>query len=113
MGYRKRVFGLVILLIGLAGVTFAEDYDLQYFLAKVSSQANELSKKEKTELLSGINEVMIRVQQIHSKLIQTIQTGATDIRYQEGKFWMSKLEEDQKSMENVNQQLELLRENPI
>ena len=113
MGYQKRFFGLVILLIGLAGVTFAEDYDLQYFLAKVSSQANELSKKEKTELLSGINEVMIRVQQIHSKLIQTIQTGATDIRYQEGKFWMSKLEEDQKSMENVNQQLELLREKPI
>ena len=92
---------------------FAEDYHLQYFLSKTSSQANELSKKERIELLNRIDEVMGQVQQIHLKLIQSIQTGEMDIRYQEGKFWMSKLEEDQRSIENVNQQLKLLKEKPM
>jgi hypothetical protein len=113
MGYRKRFFGLVILFLGLVGLAFAEDYGLQYFLTKTSSQTNELSKEEKTELLNRIDEAMIRAQQIHLKLIQAIQTGEMDIRYQEGRFWVSKLEEDQRSIENVNQQLKLLKEKPM
>jgi hypothetical protein len=113
MRYRKRFLGLVFLFFGLACVAFAEDYHLQYFLSKTSSQANELSKKERTELLNRIDEVMVQAQQIHLKLIQAIQVGEMDIRYQEGKFWMSKLEEDQRSIENVNQQLKLLKEKPM
>ena len=109
---RSRILFLVILFFGLACVVFAEDYNLQYFLAKVSSQANELSKNERIELLNRIDEVMVQAQQIHLKLIQAIQTGEMDIRYQEGKFWMSKLEEDQRSIENGIQQIKLLREKP-
>ena len=107
-----RLFFLAILFLGLASFCFAEDYPLQYFLAKTSSKVDELSKKERTELLNRIDEVMEQAQQIHLKLIQSIQTGEMDIRYQEGKFWMSKLEEDQRSIENVNQQLKLLKEKP-
>ena len=110
MGYRRKVFGLFILVLGLAGGVFAEDYGLQYFLTKTSSQSIELSDQERTELLNGMGEMITKVQKIHSKLVQTIQTGETDMRYQEGKFWMSKLEEDQKSIENANQQLNLLKE---
>jgi hypothetical protein len=113
MEYRKWFFGLVILILGLAGGAFAEDYGLQYFLLKTSSQSIELSGKESTELLNGIDDMITKVRQIHSKLIQTIQDGGTDFRYQEGKFWMSKLEEDQRSIENANQQLKLLKEKSV
>jgi hypothetical protein len=112
MRYRMRFFGLVVLFFGLVCVAMAEEYHLQYFLTKISSQTDELSKNERIELLNRIDEVMGQAQQIHSKLIQAIQAGEMEIRYQEGKFWMSKLEEDQGSIENVNQQIKLLREKP-
>ena len=112
MRYRMRFFGLVVLFFGLVCVAMAEEYHLQYFLTKVSSQTDELSKNERIELLNRIDEVMGQAQQIHSKLIQAIQAGEMEIRYQEGKFWMSKLDEDQGSIENGIQQLKLLREKP-
>ena len=112
MRHCRRFFGLVVLFLGLVSFGFAEDYPLQYFLTKISSQTNELTQNEKTELLNRVDEVFQQAQQIHSKLIQTIQTGEMEIRYQEGKFWMSKLEEDKGSIENGIQQLKLLREKP-
>jgi len=112
MRYRMRFFGLVVLFFGLVCVAMAEEYHLQYFLTKVSSQTDELSKNERIELLNRIDEVMGQAQQIHSKLIQAIQAGEMEIRYQEGKFWMSKLEEDQGSIEMGIQQIKLLREKP-
>jgi hypothetical protein len=112
MRHCRRFFGLVVLFLGLVSFGFAEDYPLQYFLTKISSQTDELSQNEKTELLNRVDEVFQQAQQIHSKLIQTIQTGEMEIRYQEGKFWMSKLEEDQGSIENGIQQIKLLREKP-
>lgn len=115
MGHRKGLFGLIILFFlffGLATFGFAEEYHLQYFLGKTSSKANELSKKEKAELLNQIDEVMGKAQQIQIKLTQAIQTGEMDIQYQEGKFWMSKLEEDGGLIESGVQQLKLLREKP-
>jgi hypothetical protein len=113
MKYWMRIFSCVLLFIGLASFCFAEDYHLQYFLAKISSQTDELSKNERIELLNRMDEVMGQAQQIHSKLIQAIQAGEMEIRYQEGKFWMSKLEEDQGSIENGIQQIKLLREKPM
>ena len=98
--------------MGLASVGKAEDYTLQYFLSKASSKAIELSKKEKTALFSQLDGMMKQAQEIRAKLIQAIQTGETDVRYQEGKFWMSKLEEDQESIETGVQQIKLLRERP-
>ena len=108
----KIFFIEIILCFGLATVGFAEEYHLQYFLGKTSSKANELSKKEKTELLNQIDGVIGKARQIQVKLTQAIQTGEMDIQYQEGKFWMSKLEEDRKSNEMWIQQVKLLREKP-
>ncbi len=107
-----RFFGLVVLFFGLVSFCFAGDFPLQYFLTKVSSQKVALSKNEREELLNRIDEVFQQAQQIHSRLTQTIQAGEMEIRYQEGKFWMSKLEEDQGSIENGIQQMKLLRKRP-
>jgi len=112
MEYRKIFLGGLILFLGLASLGQAEDYHLQYFISKASSKAIELSKKEKTELLNHLDEAMKQAQRIRTKLIQAIQTGETDVRYQEGKFWISKLEEDQESIETGIQQVKLLREKP-
>jgi hypothetical protein len=110
MRYRKRFLALVFLFFGLACVAFAEDYHLQYFLGKTSSKVSGLSNKERTELLNRMEEVMEQAQGIHKNLTKAFQTGEMDIRYQEGKFWMSKLEEDRGSIEIGMQQLKLLRE---
>jgi hypothetical protein len=110
--YRKILLIVVILFFALTSFGLAEDYPLKYFISKISSKSNELSNKERTELLNRLNGVVEQAQQIHTKLIQAIQTGEIDIRYQEGKFWMSKLEEDRESIEMGIQQLKLLREKP-
>jgi hypothetical protein len=112
MGYWKIFLAGLILFFALTSFGFAEDYPLQYFMAKISSKSNELSKKERTELLNRLNGVVERAKQIHTKLIQAIQTGEMDVRYQEGKFWMAKLEEDRESIEMGIQQLKWLREKP-
>ena len=104
---------LVILIFGLSSVGFAEEYPLQYFMAKTSSKTYELSKKERTELLNRIQEVLEQAERIRRKLTEAIQTGEMDVQYQEGKFWMSKLEEDKGLIESGTQQLKLLREKPM
>jgi hypothetical protein len=110
MGYQK-IFSLgLILFLGLASLSQAEDYSLQYFFSKTSSKKIELSKKEITELLNQLDEVMKKAQKIRSQLIKAMQIGETDVRYQEGRFWMSKLEEDRDSIETAFQQIKLLRE---
>ena len=112
MGYRKIFIGGLILFLGFVYVGEAVDYSLPYFLSKASSKTIDLSKKEKMELLNQLEEVLKQAQGIRLKLIQAIQTGETDVRYQEGKFWMSKLEEDKESIETGIQQTKLLRERP-
>jgi hypothetical protein len=112
MSYRKSLLGLIILLM-FASNGHAEDYHLQYFLSKASSKTIELSKKEKAELFNQLEGVMKQAQEIGTKLVQAIQTGETDVRYQEGKFWISKLEADQESIQTGIQQIKLLREKPV
>jgi hypothetical protein len=108
----KIFFVEIILFFGLACISFAEDYNLQYFLSKSSSKTLELSKKEKSELFNQLDGVMKKAQGIRTKLIQALQTGETDVRYQEGKFWMTKLEEDRGLIETGIQQIKLLKEKP-
>ena len=108
----KILFIEIILCFGLACISFAEEYTLQDFLSKASSKTIELSQKEKTELLNQLDGVMKRAQGIRTQLIQAVQTGETDVRYQEGKFWMSKLEEDQGLIETGIQQIKSLKEKP-
>jgi hypothetical protein len=112
MGYRNIFLIGFLLFIGVASLAEAEEYHLQYFLGKASSKTIELSKKEKTELVNQLDRVMKQAQNIRMKLIQAIQIGESDVRYQEGKFWMAKLEEDQDSIETGTQQIKLLREKP-
>jgi hypothetical protein len=112
MGYRKIFLAGLFLFFGLASLGRAEDYTLQYFLSKASSKTIELSKKEKTELFNQLDEVMKQAQGIRTKLIQALQIGEADVRYQEGKFWISKLEKDGESIEMGIQQIKLLIEKP-
>lgn len=110
MGYQK-IFSLgIVLFLGLASLSHAEDYSLQYFLSKASSKKIELSKKETAELFTQLDEVMKKTQRIRMQLIKAIQTGETEVRYQEGKFWMTKLEEDKDSIETAIHQIKLLKE---
>ncbi len=102
----------ILLFFAFAGVSSAEDDTLQYFLSKASSKTVELSKKEKMELLNQLDEVLRRAQGIRAKLMQAVQTGETEVLYQEGKFWTSKLDEDQASIETGIQQIKLLKEKP-
>ncbi len=112
MGYRKIFLTGLTIFLGLASPVHAQDYQLQYFLSKASSKTIELSKKEKTELFNQLEGIMKQAQEIGTKLVQAIQTGETDVRYQEGKFWISKLEADQESIQTGIQQIKLLREKP-
>lgn len=112
MRYRKVSWVGIILFLNWASLGSAEDYTLQYFLAKASSKEYEPSKKEKTELLNRMDEVLEKTQQVHRCLVQAIQGGDITMEYQEGRFWMGKLEEDRGSIETGMQQLKLLKEKP-
>lgn len=112
MKYWKGYLGLVLLLLSLTSLGFSEDFDLQYFLAKSSSKESGLSTEERTEMLNRINGVIEEAQRFHRNLVQAIQNGDVMMGYQEGRFWMSKLEGDRGSIETGIQQLKLLREKP-
>jgi hypothetical protein len=108
----RGAFAFAMLVLALASAGFAEEYDLQYFLGKTSSQTKGLSNKEKAELLSRLSETVERAQRIQKNLAYTIQSGKVEIPYQEGEFWMSKLEADQRAIESAKEQLKLLEERP-
>jgi hypothetical protein len=112
MRYGKDFLLTIVLFFSFVGMSYAEDYTLQYFLSKASSKTTDLSRKEKAELLNQLDEVMKLGQEIRTKLVQALQIGETDVRYQEGKFWMAKLEEDHASIESGFQQIKVLRERP-
>ena len=112
MRYRKVSLVGIILFLSWASLSFAEDYTLQYFLAKASTKEYELSKKEKTELLNRMNEMLEKTQQVHKNLVQAIQVGEITMEYQEGRFWVAKLEEDRTSIATGMEQLKLLEEKP-
>ena len=112
MRYQKKYLGLVILMFALSSIGFAENYDLQHFLTKTSSKESVLSKNERAELLSQIEGVMEKTQRVRTKLIQGIHAGEIEVRYQEGMFWVSKLEADGSSIETAIQQIKLLRDKP-
>jgi hypothetical protein len=112
MRYGKVSLVGIILFFSWASLGFAEDYTLQYFLTKASTIEYEPSKKEKTELLNQMNEMLEKTQEVHKNLVQAILGGEITMEYQEGKFWMAKLEEDRGSIVTGMQQLKLLKEKP-
>lgn len=113
MRHFKTVLSLIVLLFFLTPFARGENDSLSFFLGKVTPRANELSKKEKAELLTRINEVLEQALRVRGKLSQAIQTGEMEVRYQDGKFWMTKLEEDREAIETGIEQLKLLKEKPV
>jgi hypothetical protein len=108
----RIICSLIVSFSVSVSLAFAEDYQLQYFLGKVSSKHYDLSKKEMSELLIRIEGILEHALQVHGRLVQIIQGGETEIPYREGRFWMSKLEKDRELIESAAQQLKLLRERP-
>ena len=106
---RKVVIGSGLLCFVFSITGFAEEYSLQYFLEKTSASSYKLSKEERLELLSGIGKVLGQAQEVRSRLSEAVQKGAGDIKYQEGKFWMSQLDQDQGSIDSGFQQLKALK----
>ena len=109
----KRVIGWIPLFLFLVSGSFADEYGLRFFMEKSSLKTYELSKKERTELLNRVESILGKAREIQLRLTRKIQGGETDIKYQEGSFWMSKLEEDQGTIDSGAQQLGLLKEKPM
>jgi len=110
---QRWLVGILIILSLLwisSGV--AEDFTLQYFLAKTSSKQVEISKQEKTALLNRVGEAMEQAKQGNADLMKAIQAGEIEILYHDGEFWMSKLEEDRGSIGSGMAQIKILKEKP-
>ena len=112
MKYWKRCLGLVMVVLAVSFSGFAQEYDLQYFLAKTSSKESALTNADRSQLFRCVDDLIARVEKSRLKLAQRIQSGDVDVRYQEGMFWLSKLKEDGGLTEMAAQQIKLLRDNP-
>ncbi len=110
---RKKILRIVLISVLIASAAEAQEYPLQLYLEKSSSRGYELTKKEKADLLDQIQKVLERAKEVQSRLTRMLQGGETDLKYQEGKFWMTRLQEDQQSIELGAQQLKVLREKPM
>jgi hypothetical protein len=108
----KKVARWVPLCLLFTSASIAEDYSLRYFMEKSSLKTYELSKRERTEMLDRVESMLEKSKEIQLSLTRTIQRGETDIKYQEGRFWSSKLEEDQMAIDSGARQLKVLREKP-
>ncbi len=110
---QRLLFGILIILSLLwIPPSFAQDYSLQYFLAKTSSKQVEISKQEKTALLNRVGEAVEQANQGNAAMMKAIQSGDIEILYHDGKFWMSKLEEDKGSISSGMEQIKSLKEKP-
>ena len=112
MGYKKLMMASIFFYVFVISVGLAEDYSLQYFLAKTSSKQVEISKQEKTGLLNRIGEVVEQTKQGNAAMMKAIQSGEIEILYHDGEFWMSKLEEDKGSISSGMEQIKILKEKP-
>jgi len=104
----------ILIILGLLWISsgVAEDFTLQYFLAKTSSKQVEISKQEKTALLNRVGEAVEQANQGNAAMMKAIQSGEIEILYHDGKFWMSKLEEDKGSISLGMEQIKSLKEKP-
>ncbi|MGQ9645612.1 MAG: hypothetical protein ACUVWO_03610 [Thermodesulfobacteriota bacterium] len=110
MRYKSFFLISIVLFLSWTSVAFPNEYTLQSFLSKASIKNYELSKEEKTELFNRMEEILERIKRVHRSLVQAIQGGEITMEYQEGKFWMAKLEEDRGSIESGIEQIKLLKE---
>ncbi len=112
MGFSKMIVGWLFVLFGLVPFASAQEFSLRYFLAKVDSKQEALSKREKDELIGQISRILIQAREVYGKMTHNLQTGVIEMSFQEGDFWLSKLREDQKSIDAGTEQIKLLKEKP-
>jgi hypothetical protein len=108
---RRWLVGILVIL-SLLWISWGltEDFNLQYFLAKTSSKQSEISNQEKTALLNRVGEVVEQVKQGNADMMKAIQSGEIEILYHDGNFWVSKLEEDKRSISSGTEQIRILKE---
>ncbi len=112
MGYVRIAFWGSVLLWGWVSFGLGEEYSLPYFLTRLNSKPEGLSKQEKMILIDQVNRVLEKVREVHGQMTHRLQTGAIEMSYQEGDHWISRLKEDRKSIEEGLGQTKLLRERP-
>ncbi len=103
----KRI--IFIFPIAISVLVWAEEEPLQFFMKKVNTRAFQLQSKEKSELLFQIENLLKRIEEVHQRLVDGIQGGEFELRYQEGKFWISQLERDREWMKVAREQLVQLK----
>lgn len=103
----KRI--IFIFPIAISVWVWAEEEPLQFFMKKVNTRAFQLQSKEKSELLFQIENLLKRIEEVHQRLVDGIQGGEFELRYQEGKFWISQLERDREWMKVAREQLVQLK----
>jgi len=110
----QRLLSGILVILSLLWISpgVAEDFTLQYFLVKTSSKQVEISKQEKTALLNRVGETVEQANQGNAAMMKAIQSGDIEILYHDGKFWMSKLEEDKGSISSGMEQIKSLKEKP-
>lgn len=104
----KRI--IFIFPIAISVLVWAEEEPLQFFMKKVNTRAFQLQSKEKSELLFQIENLLKRIEEVHQRLVDGIQGGEFELRYQEGKFWISQLERDREWMKVAREQLVQLKD---
>lgn len=101
-----------MIMLGLHSYAFPEDYSLSYFLNKANSKTDSLSQKERIEFLNQMETLLVKTEAVHERMVHQIKTGEVEILYQEGDFWMSKMKEDEKSIQMGREQIQSLKKKP-
>jgi len=101
-----------LIILALSSHAFPEDFSLAYFLNKTNSKTDTLSQKERVEFLNQIETLLVKTEAVHERMVHQIKTGALEILYQEGDFWISKMKEDEKSIQMGREQIQSLRKKP-
>ncbi len=105
--FLKRI--TLVISIAISVLVRAEEESLQYFMKKVNAKAFQLQSKEKSELLHQIENLLNRIEEVHQGLVDGIQRGDFEFRYQEGKFWLSQFERDREWIKVARAQLAQLK----
>ena len=101
---------LIFFCLASASLGFAQELQLHVFLSK-ASRNEELSSREKLELLKSIEAMTEKANKTRTRLVRAIETGDVEIRYQDGHFWLGKLDQDRASLESAGEQFKVIREN--
>ncbi len=101
-----------VIILGLSSYVFPQDFSLTYFLNKMNSRTDSLSQKEKMEFLNQIEKLLANTEIVHERMVHQMKTGAVEILYQEGDFWMSKMKEDERSIQMGREQIQSLKKRP-